>query len=521
MFIKTCTKKKGVKTYKTHYLAEGYRDKKTGTVKHKHVLSLSKIPEKQVLALKNSLKNKTLLVNTKLEDLEVIDVKEYGSVKVFEKLFEKYFSKSLDKKYYEEIKKIVINKIFDSKSKNALNNWLRQVELKEVKNSKKLYEAMDYLEESQGSIEKKLAAGKKKKEVDLLLYDITSTYFEGKGAESICKFGYSRDNRRDRVQVNIGLVTLSDGTPLTVEILAGNITDKTTIRDKVKELKEKFNIRDITFVFDRGMKSKANLEFLAEQNYDYITALSHAELKKRAQDNEKIQMSLFDKKDLAEFDIDGKKYVLAHNKDKAIKDQMSRMSLISKTEKALNKIKLLKRDYSAIELQNKVSKVINRQKCEKYFIYKIEEADEIANFEFKQDSDFIKKDEQYDGFYMIESTKTELCGKDLEGKYKSLQLVERVFDSVKNHIEIRPVFHYKEERIKGHIFSCFMSYFLLHKFKEKTKDLLKTNTLDDLLTELKCIKKVYFKLDKCLLEKINTLNELQKQLFSIFQIRVL
>ena len=122
---------------------------------------------------------------------------------------------------------------------------------------------------------------------------------------------------------------------------------------------------------------------------------------------------------------------------------------------------------------------------------------------------------------MVESTKKELSGEEAEKKYKSLQLVERAFDCVKNHIEIRPVFHYKETRIKGHIFSCFMSYYLLHKFKQQTKELLKSNTLDELLTELKCIKKVNFKIDKFVLEKINTLTDIQKELFSIFQIRVL
>ena len=107
---------------------------------------------------------------------------------------------------------------------------------------------------------------------------------------------------------------------------------------------------------------------------------------------------------------------------------------------------------------------------------------------------------------MIESTDTKIGGGEAEKKYKSLQLVERAFDDVKNHIKIRPVFHYKESRIKGHIFSCFMSYLLLHQFRESTKELLKKHTLDDLLTELTCIHKSYFKIDKFILEKVTELN---------------
>ncbi len=532
MFIKTCTRKMGDKKYKTHYLAEGYRDKETGKVKHRHILSLSKMPAKQILALKASLAGSSKIEKIKLEDLEVMNVKEYGSVKVFEKLFDKYFGKSLDQKYYSEIKKIVINKIFNPKSKNALNNWLREVELgNEIINKDRLYESLDYLESNQKTIEKKLAAGKKKQEVDLLLYDITSTYFEGKGAENLCKNGYSRDHRSDRVQVNIGLVTTSDGTPLCTEVFAGNVNDKSTLKDKIDSIKEKFGIRNITFVFDRGMKTKANLEYLKEQGYDYITALSHAELRKKAEENERIQMGLFDKKDLVEFEIEDKKYALSHNKSKATNDNLTRIKLIEKTEKLLKNIQNLKKEYTVQELQNKVSKIINRYRCEKYLSYDIKEngnirtkkenQEKIAKLFFKRNKEAIKNHEQYDGFYMVESTKKELSGEEAEKKYKSLQLVERAFDCVKNHIEIRPVFHYKETRIKGHIFSCFMSYYLLHKFKQQTKELLKSNTLDELLTELKCIKKVNFKIDKFVLEKINTLTDIQKELFSIFQIRVL
>ena len=529
MFIKTCTRKMGDKQYKTHYLAEGYRDKETGKVKHKHILSLSKMPPKQILALKASLAGNSKIDQIKLEDLEVMNVKEYGSVKVFEKLFDKYFGKSLDKKYYSEIKKIVINKIFNPKSKNALNNWLREVDLGgSIVNKDKLYESLDYLEVNQEVIEKQLAAGKKKQNVDLLLYDITSTYFEGKGAENLCKNGYSRDHRSDRVQVNIGLVTTSDGTPLCTEVFAGNVNDKSTLRNKIDSIKEKFNIQNITFVFDRGMKTKANLEYLKEQGYDYITALSHAELRKKAEENEMIQMGLFDKKDLVEFVMDDKKYALSHNESKAANVKLTRLKLIENTQKLLTNVQNLKKEYTQTELQNKVSKVINRFKCEKYFTYEIKETnklnkndEKVAKFSFKKNEETIKHHEQYDGFYMVESTKKELSGEEAEKKYKSLQLVERAFDCVKNHIEIRPVFHYKESRIKGHIFSCFMSYYLLHKFKQQTKELLKVSTLDELLTELKCIKKVYFKLDKFCLEKINALSDIQKELFSIFQIRVL
>ncbi|MBU1870722.1 IS1634 family transposase [Patescibacteria group bacterium] len=528
MFIKTSIRKIKGKEYKTRYLTEGYRDKKTGVVKHRHILSLSKLPEKQILALQASLNNNTKIEKVKLEDLELIACKEYGSIAVFEKLFDKVFGKIIPKEYEKEIKAIVINKIFDPKSKNGLNNWLKQVDLNyQISNKNKLYECLDELEEQQIAIEKRLFDYRKIKKADLFLYDVTSTYFEGKGAEELCKYGYSRDHRNDRLQINIGLVTDDSGVPLCVEIFEGNITDKQTLQGKINQLKDRFNIQKITFVFDRGMKTKMNLNYLQEQEFDFITCLSHSELKKRAEENEKIQRSLFDKQNLAEFIIDEKyidekgiektrqkKLILCFNPSKAVKDQKTRLDLIQSTEKKLLEIQNFKKKYSDLELQNKVSKKINKFNCEKYIQYEIKN----NKLSFERNGEKINQAEKYDGFYMIETSCLEIKKEQAQMKYKSLQIVERAFDSIKNHIQIRPVFHYKASRIKGHIFTCFMAYYLLHFFREKTKELLKEHTLDDLLTELKCIQKSYFKIGNFNFAKITKLNDIQKEIFSLFYI---
>lgn len=198
------------------------------------------------------------------------------------------------------------------------------------------------------------------------------------------------------------------------------------------------------------MKSKANLQAIEESGYGYITALSHSELHQKAKENETIQLSIFDKKDLAEFEMTDpetkktKKYILCHNPPKKIKDTLDRMKLIEKTEKSLKSIQDLKKTYSDIDLQDKVSKKVNAFKCEKYLIYTIQN----GKLTFERNVKKIEEDELFDGFYMIETTDIKLTGNEAEKKYKDLQLVERAFDAVKNIIEIRPVFHYKETRIK-------------------------------------------------------------------------
>ena len=130
----------------------------------------------------------------------------------------------------------------------------------------------------------------------------------------------------------------------------------------------------------------------------------------------------------------------------------------------------------------------------------------------------ITLDEKYDGFYMVESTNKEIKEEKSVNQYKDLQLVERAFDSIKSHIEIRPVLHYKEGRIKGHIFSCFMSYFLLHKFKQETSEFLKESTLDEILTQIKLIQKTCFRIDNFCFDKIVNLSEVQEKILKKFKI---
>jgi len=549
MYIRqNISKKTNGKTHVGHFLVEGYRDKKTRKVKQKILSNLSHLPEKTILMIKESLKGNTQITKNKFEDLEIISTKQYGNIKIFAKIYDQYFGKYFSNKNYNQaLKTIIINKIFDPKSKNGIDNWLKEVDMEDISNKNHLYDCLDYLTSEQPKIEQRLSKqnhgneSKKNQDVgvnNILLYDITSTYFEGKGDPEICKYGYSRDHRGDRVQVNIGLITSSDGTPISVEIIAGNLSDKQTLTNQIDKIKAKFNIKDLTFIFDRGMKSKVNLQYLLDTGYNYITALSHLELKKKAEENNDIEASLFDQKDLAAFAIEGKYYSLVHNPLKAYKDKNDRLSLIKKTESKLEKVQQLKTDHTAAQIQDRVSRVINKYKCEKYLTYKITEtinsknlqvtksiravktkaAKTYAKLEYHRNQEKIERDEKYDGFYMVESTNKDIAGQNAVSQYKDLQLVERAFNSLKNHIEIRPVFHYKQSRIKGHIFSCFMSYFLLHKFKQETKDLLKEYTLDYLLTQTKLIQKTCFRIDNLCFDKIKNLSPIQEEILKKFKI---
>lgn len=523
MFVKVSKREKWWKVYQTVYLAEGYRDKITWKVKHRHHSAIKWLTNEQIIWLKQlfSKKNNQDISMESLENLTYLCSKEYWNVAVFSKIFDNIFWKIISKKYIKEIKSMTINRIFEPKSRNWLNNWLKQVDLPIITKQSNLYEAIDYLENNQEKIEKELFNKRKEEDCELMLYDITSTYFEWQAVQ-MAKYGYSRDHRSDKLQVNIWLVTDSKWCPVSVEILEWNIVDKSTIQDKIDTLKKRFGIKEITFIFDRWMKSKVNLKYIEEEWFDYITALNHSELKKKSEGNKWIQQSLFDKENLSEFTIEGKKYVLSYNPSKGHKDKYDRDILISKTEKKLLEIQKFKRNYEITTLQNKISKSINKYRCEKYITYRIEkeiiDGKEYGKLIFEKNIQKIEYDEKYDWFYMVESTRNDIEWKELEKKYKSLQLVEKAFDYTKNLIEIRPIFHWKDKRVKWHIFMCFMSYYLLYKFKEKVKYLLEDHTLDNLLTELKSVTKWVFSVDNIVINKISKLNDIQTKIFNLYEI---
>lgn len=514
MFVKVSERIKNWKSYKTAYLTEWYRDEKW-RVKHRHLCSLDWLPNEKILWLKTLLKEDSSKVSlTDLKDLTLIWSKEFWSTAVFWILYNTFIKPKINRKYQNIIEAMVVNRIFEPKSKNGLMNWIKRVDNIIQSYPKNLpYEALDYLEKQQRTIERNMF--KRDSKCTLYLYDITSTYFEWEMVE-MAKYWYSRDHRSDRLQVNIWLVTDEEWCPITVEIIEWNIVDKSTIKDRIDDLRARFWLEEITFVFDRWMKSKVNLEYIVDAGFGYITALSHAQLKKIAEQNTNIQQSLFDKENLAEFDINWKKYVLSYNPSKAWKDTFDREKLIEKTIGKLKKITELKKPITQSKMQDKVSKTINHYNCEKYITYTVEEVEENwvkrAILKYERAKEKIAFDQKHDWFYMVESTVMNKSWEEIEQTYKNLQYVERAFDCVKNLIEIRPVFHYKDSRVKGHIVICFFSYYLLFQFKKLCREQLKIHTLDKLLTELRSISKSYFEIQKISISKVVKCSELQNEI---------
>jgi hypothetical protein len=327
-----------------------------------------------------------------------------------------------------------------------------------------LYETLDWLLAQQGKIEKSLAR-RHLREGALVLYDVTSTYLEGRCCP-LAKLGYSRDHRRDRPQIVIGLMCSADGCPVAVEVFAGNVGDPTTLKSQVDKLKRRFGLARIVLVGDRGMITKARLEAdVRPAGLDWITALRAPAIQALAEGP--LQLDLFDERDLAEIespDYPGERLVVCRNAALAAERARKREDLLSATERELARIQLrLRRKHAPLRGQARiglaVGAVIDRRKVAKHFVITITD----DNLAFARDLGAIEAEARLDGIYVLRTSVPAhtLDAPGVVTTYKSLARAERAFRSLKSvDLEIRPVFHWTEDRVRAHVLLCMLAYHL-------------------------------------------------------------
>jgi hypothetical protein len=333
-------------------------------------------------------------------------------------------------------------------------------------NENDLYFAMDWLGEQQERIENVLAA-KHLKGGLLVLYDITSTYFEGHTCP-LAKLGYSRDGKRDKLQIVVGLLCAADGCPVAVEVFEGNWADARTLPSQITKIRERFGIERVVLVGDRGMITKARIreDLRDKDGLDWITALRAPQIRKLVETG-CFQLTLFDTRDMAEIthpDYPDERLIVCRNPVLARKRTLTREDLLQATEGKLDKI-VLATSRAARRLKGKdnialrVGKVINKFKVAKHFAISI--TDESFSYQRKEAS--IANEAALDGIYVIRTSvpREVLDANATVGAYKSLGEVERAFRSLKSiDLKIRPIFHRLAERVKAHVFLCMLAYYV-------------------------------------------------------------
>jgi hypothetical protein len=463
------------KSKPTILLREAYREE--GKVKKRTLANLTRLPAMVIEGLKKLLKGATVV--EKLEDaFEVVRSFPHGHVAAvlgtLKKLKLNRIIGSEKEWQHPLVLAMIAARIIDPQSKLATargfdkktaSNSLAQELGVESASEDDLYQAMDWLLERQADIESEFA----KRHLEngcLVLYDVTSTYFEGRTCP-LAQMGYNRDQKKGKLQIVFGLLCTAQGCPVAVEVFEGNTGDPSTLQEQIRKIRERFGLERVILVGDRGMITQARIEKeLKPAGLDWITALRAPQIQQLVQKGN-IQLSLFDQRDLGEVtsvDYPGERLIVCRNPRLAVERARKREELLAATEKQLEEIvqatararrPLRGKDRIGV----RVGKVINRYKVGKHFHLEIGE----ENFSYRRNQESIAEEISLDGIYVIRTnveSKT-LGSEQVVSSYKSLSTVERAFRCYKSvDLKVRPIHHRLAGRVRAHVFLCMLAYYV-------------------------------------------------------------
>jgi len=351
-----------------------------------------------------------------------------------------------------------------SLAQQAQGTWLASacgLAATESFNEDDLYAAMDQLNGHWVALEKQLYQRAFPQAVRLVLYDLTSVYFEGKGPSHLARYGHSRDHRSDRPQIILAVATDPEGLPLHISILRGNRNDTQTLQGLLHTLRRRLGITEATFVFDGGMSSQLNLAALTEAKLAFVTRLSTATLQTLvAELGLEKQLELGDDQRLLEVSQQGKRYVIAGGPWRQQRDQERRQSRLAKAETELRRLAAVKRKQTDPQkLASQVGRSLQRLKAHKYFTYQVDAA---GRLQWARKDDLITQEAQQDGWSLLHTNEpAERCtGEQVLAHYKGLLDVEEAFCELKSYLEVRPVHHRRPDRVINHVRLCFLAYWL-------------------------------------------------------------
>ena len=337
-----------------------------------------------------------------------------------------------------------------------------------------LYAAMDWLLTRQERIEDRLAR-RHLRDGELVLYDVSSSYFEGRSCE-LARLGYSRDQKRGTPQIIYGLLCDRPGRPIAVEVFSGELHDDKTLPSQIEKLKARFGLSRVVVVSDRGMATKANLDLLREHGTGWITALKAPQIGKLLKDGA-LQLSLFDQHNLAEItsaDYPDERLVVCRNPLVAAERARKREDLLGATERGLAEIsQRVERGTltGAAQIGLAVGPALKRYRVKKHFDVQITD----TTFTYERKTEQITAEAALDGIYVLRTSvqDAELNSGEVVRSYKQLKVVERAFHTFKGpELQIRPIHHRLEDRVRAHVLLCTLAYYLTWHLRQAWTPLL-------------------------------------------------
>lgn len=480
------------KVYETPLVVTSYRDE-NGVARNRTILSLAKLPAYIVTLVEEGLKRGDAGV---LDDYAPIGAIDYeGSVvvgpafvtlSVLRQLgIEAAVRAALSPRQAAAVLNIMVERVVAAKPLSVMAQQRRfaaepaafLLGVEKAPALKTWYAGLASLEDAREEILQTLFA-RNHAPGDLYLYDITSSYFEGETCP-LAAYGYNRDGKKGKKQVVLGVVCDRDGCPIWLDVFKGNTSDQTTVKQELQNLTTKLGLDGFTFVGDRGMITNARIEELSEEGwwerFRYITALKRSEMMALVEDEDHpIQLELFDHLRLTEVEHEGERFVLCHNPRREERDRETRFRLLALTAA---KLESLRKNVAAGRLKNKdaiarrLYRWLNRWGMERFFEVSYDE----AAFAWSRREEEIERYARLDGCYVIRSNVAaeRQTTAELRDRYKDLKFVEQAFRTMKTtDIQTRPIRHFNEPQVRGHLFACFLAYRVIWELRQRLEPVL-------------------------------------------------
>lgn len=482
MYIRTTKNKRGDAYY---HLVESFRQ--DGKVKQRTLLSLGRVEENKLAQLSQAISKHidTIQVLDLAKHVDINNTYIYGSLLVLDRLMESLGINEVisgiaasHEKLSLDLKKIlftlITSRFVKPVSKLALyDRWIERLYPVMVDHNLALhhiYRSLDILASHKDQIEQSLYAFKKDLfsiNVDIVLYDLTTLRFESTREDlgELRKFGYSKEKRSDCTQVVFGLLTDTDGIPLSFEVHPGNTFEGNTLKDIVDKMRKKFSVRRFIFIADRGLFSAKNLNHIRNNQGEFIVGLKigvlQKELQKAFYDISRFEF-ISDELAIWETHYGEDRCIVTWSKSRAERDRKTRDDILTKIREKLSK------------KASRIKSFVTNRNYQKYLIIQ-DDNKPVMN------QQAIDEQAKKDGFFGIITNVKNMTAKEIVFNYKQLWKIEDSFGELKGSLKSRPMFHWTDERIIGHLVVCFLAYLCeahMTKALREQNDNLRSKTIE-------------------------------------------
>lgn len=434
-------------------------------------------------------------------------------------------SRKIDTRAISCAKAMVLSRLVEPGSKKAVAESVsRDIEIPGVDGNllplSSYYRTLEYLSDEKNKIEKAVHSrlvNLFNQDVSMVFYDLTSSYFEGRGS-SMARRGYSREHRPDLVQIEIGLLVDAEGLPIGHEVFDGNVKDVTTVIGTLARLREDFGIKRCIFVGDDGMASEANLAEVARHGYEYITSLSLG----RSEMGRKLLDAAPRPKDWTEIqenlrlemlgEMDGVRYIGTYNPDRAFSIREHRKARLRRSIEYLRKLSAPRKRHARKKTVEEIflaaDRFLVRKGCRE--MIRLERTE--SGISWKLDRDSLRRASRFDGILVLKTNSKTLSGEEVAKGYRTLWRVEDAFRHIKDHIGLRPIRHWNDSRVLGHVFVCVLAYTLERLYERELAKAGLGITARAALDELRSVSVATLKVGEKQLRRRSEITPRQRQL---------